>query len=312
MPKHTHTLLLALIAAIIGGVFVFSPPLRAADPIPLACPNNQTVFLEGQATPHETLLIFLSGRPVGGGLADADGRFRLPLRPQERPGIYPVEVRLRSNRALVASYTCFIDIALDTTLTPTLSRAEILPSATATPGSSRSTGTPTPSPTRTSLTATTRATPDGTATLTPDGTTTLTATPTPTPTGTITATTTVTPTATIPRGANSVMIANVVLRDPTRPDVEEYVELVNNSGAAVNLNGWQLSNFTRDSQVPAYVFPNFTINVNQKIRVFSLVGDNNLADGEFFWDLNIDVWRTGDRADLSDPRNRIVSSMTIE
>ena len=55
----------------------FNYTAEYADPTPIVCPTGQTVFLEGRTIPGEALLIYLSGRAVGGGLADSSGGYRL-------------------------------------------------------------------------------------------------------------------------------------------------------------------------------------------------------------------------------------------
>ncbi|MCX7790429.1 MAG: hypothetical protein N2378_07285, partial [Chloroflexaceae bacterium] len=84
-----------VIAGVMAGIWSGLAPLRAADPVPIPCPNGQTIFLEGPAPPSEALLVTLGERAVGGGVADRTGFYRIPLRANERPGAYPVEVRLR-------------------------------------------------------------------------------------------------------------------------------------------------------------------------------------------------------------------------
>jgi hypothetical protein len=302
-------ILLALIAALVGGLLLFSPPLRAADPTPLACPNAQTIFLEGQSAPREALLVFMRGRAVGGGLSGADGRFRLPLRAQERPGVYPVEVRLRSNRALVATFTCFVDVSLEGGLTPTTTLAA--------PSAAPPVGRVTPTaPTARVAPTTGAATPTVTLTATgasggsnPVATNTSVATVTTTTTVTTTATVTTT-TTTVP--ANSVEINDIVLRDPAFPnESEEYVQIRNAGETPVNLAGWRLTNATRAGQVPAYTFPSFNLGVDVTVAVFSAVGDDELDVGDFYWDQTVTIWQVGDRAELRDPQGNLVASLIV-
>jgi hypothetical protein len=302
--------LLALIAAIVGGLLLFSPPLRAADPLPLPCPNGQTVFLEGQAAPREALLVFLRGRAVGGGLSGGDGRFRLPLRPQERPGVYPVEVRLRSSRAMVAAYTCFIDVSPEGALTPTAtigaSTAPPIGRVTPTAPTARvapTTGAATPTSTVTPTTA------SGGGGSNPVATNTSVVTVSPTATISTTATVTTT-TTTVP--ANSVEINDIVLRDPAFPnESEEYVQIRNAGETPVNLAGWRLLNATRPGQVPAYTFPSFSLGVDVTIAVFSAVGEDELDVGDFYWDQTVTIWQVGDRAELRDAQNNLIASLVV-
>lgn len=288
-------ILLALLAATVGGFLLLSPPLRAADPPGLACPNGQTVLIEGQSPPNEALLLYLRGRPVGGGLADGQGRYSLPLRPQERPGIYLVEVRLRSSRALVASYTCYIDVALDTPLSPT-------PTFAGGPPTSTSGAAATASPTATASGATTRPTARPTSGVATPTTTTIASATTVAPT------TTVTPTA-VP--ADTIEIEDIYVRDLDFPDEPEYIELRNTSDSPINLAGWRLINASRIAEIPPYTFPDFELEVDVSIVIYSTIGDDDPDFGEFFWNRSVEVWRVGDRAELRDPQNRVITTLLV-
>lgn len=305
--KHRVNILLALTAALAGGILLFSPPLRAADPPALFCPNGQTVFIEGRTAPHEAVLLYLRGRPVGGGLADGAGRFRMPLRPQERPGVYPVEVRLRANQALVATYTCYVDVAFDAapSQTPTFEGGPPAPTPRA-PASATATlatatlATATARPTATAgAAATTQPTPRA-ATAQPTSTTAPTAaagsTPVPSPTA-------------VP--ANVIQIDDIALLDPEVPDEPEYVQISNVGTSPISLVGWRLVNVTRAAEVQPYIFPAFEIGSGVTIAVFSEVGDNDLELGDFYWDQSITIWRVGDRAELRDTQGRVVAEFTI-
>ncbi len=309
-----------VIAGIVAGLWWGMAPLRAADPVPLACPNGQTVVLEGPAPPSEALLVTLSGRAVGGGVADGNGFFRIPLRANERPGVYPVEVLLRGSRAVVARYTCFVDVPLEGapegTSSPFPAPTRItrvpIPTSTAAPATTPVTIVPTPTaiPVVTPLpeptvgpspTATIAGTPVATSTLGP------TATPGPATTPSPTRTTTGTP---IP-SANEVRIIEVVLRDPRLPNQSfEYVEIRNISTRPISMGSWRLVNVTR-SEISPYVFPEFVIAPAQTINVYSAVDENDPDLGEFYWN-RTDVWRVGDRAELRDASNRLISFLTVE
>ncbi|MGQ9927578.1 MAG: hypothetical protein ACUVS4_12000 [Chloroflexaceae bacterium] len=222
-----------LVAGAIAALWSRGAPLSAADPVPVACPNGETVFLEGPAPPSEALLLTLNERAVGGGVADRNGFYRIPLRANERPGVYPVEVRLRGSRTVVGRFTCFVDVPLDsapqtpTSPVPAATQVTRVPPATSTaaPGTTPVRGAPTsttiplttPVPERTvapSPTATITSSPVATATVAP--TTTATITSSPVATATVAPTTTAQPTTTITvtpvPNANAVRIIRVVLR----------------------------------------------------------------------------------------------------
>lgn len=84
----------------------------------LACTPGETVELAGEAEPNTPLLLFFGERPVGGGVSGAGGAYRLRLQVgNERPGLYLVEVRERTGRALVDQFGCEVPAF---TPTPTL------------------------------------------------------------------------------------------------------------------------------------------------------------------------------------------------
>ncbi|NTU85738.1 MAG: lamin tail domain-containing protein, partial [Chloroflexales bacterium] len=119
------------------------------------------------------------------------------------------------------------------------------------------------------------------------------------------------PTATA-TAAGTVEILDVVLRDPSFPDSsEEYVEIHNMGRSAVTIGGWRLSNASRAGTVPPYVFPSYTLGADMSIAVFSSVGDDDLVIGDFYWDRAGDVWRVGDRAELRDALNNLISTLIV-
>jgi hypothetical protein len=298
----------------LGGFLLFAAPLRAADPTPIACPNGQTVFLEGSTIPNEALLVYLADRPVGGGLADGAGAFRLPLRAQERPGSYPVEVRLRASGAVVARFTCFVDIPVDSdTATPTLAPlpAEASPTgaATQTVSPTRATSATPGRTTSTTAVSGARSPTSGTRSPTPTGpTATASATRTagPSPTGTTSPTVAGTPAA----GADEVAVTYVQLLDPADSESEEYVEIENLSDQDITLTGWRLRNSSRPN-VPPYVFPQYVLELNTIIAVYSQSGTNDLQIGDFYWGQNPPIWQVGDQVELLDPAGNLISSFVV-
>lgn len=123
------TLLVAILVA--ASSILFLDYRLYAQPEALSCPRQQTVVLSGSnAPPLQGLIVLFAGQVVGGGFSDPAGNWRIPLRVNEPPGIYPVEVRLRSNQQLLASMLCYVDVPLPATAT-SLPTATPLPTATA-------------------------------------------------------------------------------------------------------------------------------------------------------------------------------------
>ncbi|EFO81873.1 hypothetical protein OSCT_0270 [Oscillochloris trichoides DG-6] len=285
----------------------------ATNPIPLACPNQSTVIISGEDAPAgESLIAYLDTRPVGGDSVRPDGRWRIPLHINERPGIYPVEVKLRTTRALVASFTCYVDQPTPTSLVvagdphtnptpPTESTA--LPTTTL-----GVIAPPTSAPTPTAQPVITSVTVSPTQTSTPTRTVTVTASPistqSPTPTRTL-----------IPDpGLNEVEIGAIFCRDRTdRTNESEVVDLNNTTNRAITLTGWRLVNTSRDGIV--YTFPTYTMNAgpNFYISVYSGVGqdviDTRYAD--FFWNRTEQLWFPGDQAALYNASGQLMATYVV-
>lgn len=86
-----------------------SGSLLPADVETLACVPGETLTLVGEARPGTALLAYFDDRPVGGGFARADGRFRIELLiGPERPGQYLVEVRERGSGELALQLGCAV------------------------------------------------------------------------------------------------------------------------------------------------------------------------------------------------------------
>ncbi|MEI8164980.1 MAG: lamin tail domain-containing protein [Chloroflexales bacterium] len=321
--RNRASIVIALLAAVIGGFLLYTTPLRAADPTPIACPNSQTILLEGQAPPGEAVLAYLRGRPIGGGLTDRAGHYRLPLRAHERPGAYPVEVRLRTSHALVGSFTCFVEVAVGGDLTPTATLAGTTPQPTRAAPASTVRPTAVGVPTQ----AMVNATPTRTATIRPVGTPTATvgsqtgsASATPasaTPASTApasttasiaTATTTPSLTAT-PSSASAVTIESVELYDPLFPDASEYALIHNASTLSFNLTGWRLVNVTRAGAVTDFTFPGYTLGRSTNVSVYSGAGTNDATS--LYWGQADIVWRVGDRAELRDGQGNLIATMIV-
>jgi len=284
-PLTTSSLLCILVAAALAlGV---APPARA-DGTPLSCPNGATVWLEGQAPPNEALLAYLANRSVGGGSADRAGRFRIPLRLRERPGIYPVQVRLRAGGAVVARYECFVDVPLTEQPSPT---PEIVVTAPvglppATPTIATQPAGPTERPTTTSTVSPTPTTRGGSTTATP----------------------TVTGTAQADQAnPEDITIIEVIPGGGSEP---ESVTLFKNVDTPINIAGWRIVNASRSDQ-PTYTFPSYLVDEDNVVILYTGPGQRDPLVGDFYWGRSDNVWQVGDRAELRDPANRLIHAFTV-
>ncbi len=105
-------------------------PTLLPDVEVLSCAYGVPVVIEGEDAPPLTpLLLFFGDRAVGGDTSDSEGRYRLRLVPgEERPGLYPVSVRVRDTRDIVDRLACEV---VGATPTPT----ELVVTPTTTPES---------------------------------------------------------------------------------------------------------------------------------------------------------------------------------
>lgn len=79
------------------------------------CLAGAPVRIEGTAPPFSGLVVFFDDRAVGGGVADANGRFDIRLDPgDEPPGLYNVTVQVRDTREIVSRFTCVIPTPIPT------------------------------------------------------------------------------------------------------------------------------------------------------------------------------------------------------
>jgi hypothetical protein len=300
-------------AALFFGLFMLAilfAPQRAAsaERVELACPNGRTVFLEGAGPPRTALLVFLDGRPVGGGSTDARGAYRLPLTPRERPGIYNVDVRTRAERSDVGRFTCYVDVPLNVQPTPT---PEIV--VTAAPP-----GAPTPTPNLPGVTPTATAATGPGGTPAPTATPTSTATPgtgyPPPPGNNATPTNTPSPTSTTgaPEADVDISIIEIVLREPGQEldPQAEFVTLSNDGDTTVNLAGWRLTNTSRTDQL-TFTFPAYTFEAGLTVVIYSGAGTNDPDEGEFYWGQTGNIWSQGHRANLRDNSGRSVDTFIV-
>lgn len=306
MAKRQSLILIVFLAVATFGLFVGVPTSFAVDPIAIACPSGQTVWLDGKAAPNEALLIYLSGRAVGGGSADRSGSWRLPLKVNERSGIYPVEVRGRASRLVVGRFSCYVNVALDNAPTATL---ESQPAAQP---STQSTARPSTLPTLITVARTPTLTPSATPTTSTTGTG---GTPSTTTTsGTATSgTTTATPSATvtIASNLNTLKITDIVLSDPNDPELTDYVEITNSTGSVINIGGWRIVNVSRGGSAYTYTFPTFNVPVGKFVILFGGDGEDDLDQGDFYWKHSGAVWRAGDVAELYNSGSIVVSRCKI-
>jgi micrococcal nuclease len=87
---------------------------------------------------------------------------------------------------------------------------------------------------------------------------------------------------------------------------DEWVELTNVGGQAINLTGHTL----KDEANHIYTFPNFTLTPNQSVRLYT--GNGRNTDSRLYWGLgNNTVWNNnGDTAYLRDPDGSLVDLYT--
>jgi serine/threonine protein kinase len=92
------------------------------------CLAGAPIRIEGAAPPFSSLVVFFDDRAVGGGVANANGRFDIRLDPgNEPPGLYNVTVQVRETREVVSQFTCVVP-------TPIPTAGPALPSPTAEEG----------------------------------------------------------------------------------------------------------------------------------------------------------------------------------
>ena len=86
------------------------PPTATPTPSDaITCPPGIPVPISGSGPAHAPLLLFFNQRAVAGGSAEADGSFALTLMiERERPGQYPVEVRVRGSVQVLRKLTCTV------------------------------------------------------------------------------------------------------------------------------------------------------------------------------------------------------------
>ncbi|OAN47469.1 hypothetical protein A6A03_10345 [Chloroflexus islandicus] len=334
MPHQHYRFWIVLLATLaLASAIALAAQQVYAQPTPIACPRNQIVTLSGaNAPPLQGLIVFFAGQPVGGGFSDAAGSWQIPLRTNEPPGIYPVEVRVRASQQVIASLLCYVEVPLPAmatlvpTDTPVASQPDSQPSPTATATSIATVPRPTQTPTPTTR-GTSTPTPAAGGTSTPTPTTRGTSTLTPTVGSTVTparATSTPSPTATsgsagsVPaRTPTSVPagLAVTLLIEPYDPNTsttlnDERITLRSEEDNDLTIEGWRIVNISRPER-PTFTFPAFILQPEVDVYLYSGSGTSNLATGDFYWNQRAPVWRSGDTAHLLDAQGRLVSSYQV-
>ncbi|WP_162910105.1 lamin tail domain-containing protein [Aggregatilinea lenta] len=87
----------------------------------------------------------------------------------------------------------------------------------------------------------------------------------------------------------------------------EAVELRNNSGSAINLEGWTLSS---DGSDAVFEFPEFRMQQNSRVRIFTRQGTDTPA--ALYWGRDDAAWETGQTLTLSDDEGDILATFVIE
>lgn len=308
LPRRRWWLLLLVGLALSAA---FAPTLgwgATAEPQPLACPRDTPVQLSGSAEPGTALLARFAERPVGGTVADRAGDWRLTLTIAERQGIYSVEVVRRDDHRLVAAFTCYVDLPLGATLTPTASLATSQASVPTMPAAGEPLlGTPTlPPPTPTSERTMVATTGVPTMTSTARGLSTATPTASATPSELVEQPS---PTRSpLPTTPQPVELVAAQADDPHDPDLFEYIVLQNTSLEAQELAGWQLVHTTTGERYP---FAAISLSPGEFIVVWSGAGVDDAGSGIFFWPASAGRWTTGDVAELRDGSGRTISRLGV-
>ncbi|MCG8351507.1 MAG: lamin tail domain-containing protein [Chloroflexales bacterium] len=291
-------LLLISILSISFGAGIAASVAFNTTPTELLCPTGQTVWLEGSSPAYESVLVYLNRQAVGGGSADGEGFWRVPLKTNERPGIYPIEVQSRSSRKVLARFTCFVDVPLDATPVSTD------PSRPTTATTRTATTRPATTPTRTVAAATTGTTTNGTAT----------AARTTTPRATAARTTTPTATATAGPTPTQITINDILIIGAGADERQDFpsnpgfVDIENRSAQDIVMTGWTLRNSSKTNS-PIFTFPEYTLKSGEVVTVWTDTDDNTVID--LFWNLDEPVWDVGNVALLRDSQERQISNCIV-
>jgi hypothetical protein len=98
-----------------------------------------------------------------------------------------------------------------------------------------------------------------------------------------------------PPAVRSVWMPEVNYNPPGDDVDSEYVDIQNDTDAAVDMGGWTL----RDVKEHVFTFPPFVLQAGSAVKVWTRVGGNDAKN--LFWGRRAAVWNnTGDTALLSD------------
>jgi hypothetical protein len=94
-------------------------PTATPTPSTQVCAPGQTLYIVGSAPARAALLLYFGQRAVGGGSAEASGRYSIPLRVgDEKPGDYEIIVRVRGSMQELQRTHCTVPIVPTPTATP--------------------------------------------------------------------------------------------------------------------------------------------------------------------------------------------------
>lgn len=85
----------------------------------------------------------------------------------------------------------------------------------------------------------------------------------------------------------------------------EYVQILNQSEGAVNLNGWQLQN----GRGAHFTFPALILNQEGAVEVRSRAGTNTVI--ELYWQSDAPIWQSGDTVTLVDTTGTVQATYQI-
>jgi hypothetical protein len=95
-------------------------PAPEATPVStMTCAPGERVLITGQGPPRAAFLLYFGQRVVGGGSVSVTGSFSIPLVVgHERPGSYPVTVRVRGSEQVLRELTCEVPAAAPPSTSP--------------------------------------------------------------------------------------------------------------------------------------------------------------------------------------------------
>lgn len=89
-------------------------------------------------------------------------------------------------------------------------------------------------------------------------------------------------------------------------DLENERVIIEHVGSEdILLTGWRL----RDESGAEYRFPALVLHPGAEVSVFSRQGDDSASS--LYWDRQVSIWKTGERASLIDPSGRTQATYTV-